>query len=163
MSDPSAANIRNPLYSLGVSVFLTKIRGDFLPVPRTSPPARQRQSLPLWGRWHGVSRDGRGSSPPARQRQSLPLWGRWQPEGLTEEGRPLQGTTVPFGHNLSRPLTGAPSPKGRALFAKLQFIAEQRLKKGLPQYFAAVLPGLFAITAQRKRSTDGDPCPCART
>ena len=24
----------------------------------------------------------------ARERPSLPLWGRWQPEGLTEEGIP---------------------------------------------------------------------------
>ena len=31
---------------------------------------------------------------------------------VTEEGRPLQGTTVPFGHNLSRPLRGHPPQRG---------------------------------------------------
>ena len=40
----------------------------------------------------------------ARERPSLPLWGRWQPEGLTEEG----GTTLIYRYgsanaNLSRP------------------------------------------------------------
>jgi len=34
---------------------------------------------------------------------------------LTEEGRPLQGTTVPCGHNLSRPLRGHPPHRGGRL------------------------------------------------
>ena len=53
----------------------------------------------------------------ARERPSLPLWGRWQPEGLTEEGR----TTLIYRYgsanaNLSRPRwRSATLPKGEGL------------------------------------------------
>jgi len=66
-----------------------------------------------------------GGTLPKGEGKCLPLWGRWQPEGLTEEVTSAGSlsapptnvaptkTEAPSGH-LSRPLAGAPSPKGRA-------------------------------------------------
>ncbi len=66
-----------------------------------------------------------GGTLPKGEGKCLPLWGRWQPEGLTDEvssagslSAPTTNvaptkTEAPSGH-LSRPLAGAPSPKGRA-------------------------------------------------
>ena len=48
----------------------------------------------------------------------------------------------------------------RRLAAKLQFVTQQIREKKLSQIVCDSFSDL--ITAQRKRSTDGDPCPCAR-
>ena len=68
--------------------------------------------------------------------QGLPLWGSWHGEAVTEEARytftisttlgKSEGTYIssklalaqrPFGPHLFRPLSGAPSPKGKAFYS----------------------------------------------
>ena len=110
-----------------------------MPVPRTFPPARQRPSLPLWGRWHGVSRDGRGSSPSgddtacqktalARQRPRLP------------EGSSVSGSDSPPGcHSLPLTALRLPLCKGSC-----HFLPKAKMTEGLLQYNVPISPKINA-------------------